>query len=373
MSVREGLIVTLPDGDQTQPLWMRVVDGAVIQQGAGTNWRDACGLSALPEKCVVMLVAPMALAALHWTGHSGMPPRQARVAARLAALDASIGPAESLLAVADENDDPTVAPVVAVVARADMQHWLLWAQHEGLDPDLVVPAALLMPEPASGFVKGVIGGTTMLRGVDMALPAEDPLVEAVVGDAPVDLLAPDALNRAAIAALENPPLNLRQGDFAKRARYVPDQRQLLRLAVWCGFILLASLLISLIAIIKYNGSASRLDAESLALARSVLPDAEDPERIEADMDARLAARGVGAYTFTGPVSGLFTAMQGAPTVALTRLARADDGMLTATLASAKADDINVVLLALQAAGFTVTATSSTESSGRVLADVTVRP
>ena len=65
-------------------------------------------------------------------------------------------------------------------------------------------------------------------------------------------------------------------------------------------------------------------------------------------------------------------MQDAPGVALTTLSRDADGMVRATLASAKAEDINIVLLALQAAGFTITATSSQDPGGRTLAEITVR-
>ncbi|MGV3770226.1 MAG: type II secretion system protein GspL, partial [Sphingobium phenoxybenzoativorans] len=144
-------------------------------------------------------------------------------------------------------------------------------------------------------------------------------------------------------------------------------------ATWLGFTALVSLPLSLIAIIRYNAAASSLDRDSIALASTVLPGVTDPERLEPDLDARLADRGAGAYTFSGPVAGLFTAMQRTENVSLTKLGRSADGMLTATLASAQAADINVVLLALQDAGFTITATSSQGTDGRVLADITVKP
>jgi general secretion pathway protein L len=373
MSVREGLIVTLPEHADRQPLWMRVLDGAVVQGGAGAQWLHACGLSALPSDCVTMLVPPAGLTALHWIAHPEMPVRQGRAAARIAALSDSIAPVDALMAAVDENDDQGRPHVVAIAERADMQHWLLWARDNGFDPDLVVPAALLLPEPEDGYVSGTIGGTSLLRGQDVALPAEDSLVGLMVDGGAVTTLGADAVNRSVIAALETPPLNMRQGEFAKRTRLSVDRQQVTRIAVWCGFIALASLLIALIAIVRYNGAASSLDADSLTLARTVLPDAEDAESVEATLDQRLAERGAGAYTFTGPVAGLFTAMQGTPSVSLTRLSRGADGLLNATLASARAEDINAVLLALQSSGFTITATSSSDTSGRVLADITVRP
>lgn len=370
MSVREGLIIALPENEGGEPLWMRVADGAVVQQGIGANWLAACGLTALPEGCVVMLLPPAGLTTLHWALHPDLPVRQARAAARLSALAGSISGAESLFAATDENDDPARPHIVAVVDRADLQHWLLWAQHHGLDPDILVPPALLLPAPDAGFTRGVIGDAEILRGVDLALSG-DMALPALIGEAMVQDVPAGVIIGNAISALDTPPLNLRQGDFGKRVRRVVDRKVVQRIALWCGLILLASLLIALIEIGRQHFEASRLDAEGLALARTVLPNATDPVQAVVEMDARLASRGVGVYAFTAPTAGLFTAMQATPGVAITALSRDPDGMLRATLAAAKAQDINSVLVALQAAGFTITATSSQDPGGRTLADITV--
>lgn len=370
MSVREGLIVALPESEGGEPLWMRAVDGAVVQTGAGANWLAACGLTALPDGCVVMLVLPAALTALHWVSHPDLPVRQARAAARLAVLAGSVAGADNLFAAPDENDDPARPHIVAVVGRADLQHWLLWAQHHGLDPEILVPAALLLPAPDTGFVRGIVGGVEVLRGVDLALSG-DMALPALIGEAAVRNVPADVVNTQAIAALNAPPLNLRQGEFGKRVRRTMDRQVVQRMAVWIGLILLASLLIALIGIARQHLEASRLDAESLALARTVLPNATDAAQAEAQMDTQLAGRGVGGYAFTAPTAGLFTAMQGTSGVAITAVSRDPDGMLRATLAAAKAEDINSVLVALQAAGFTITATSSQDPGGRTLADITV--
>src|SRR3546814_20909961 len=103
------------------------------------------------------------------------------------------------------------------------------------------------------------------------------------------------------------------------------------------------------------------------LARQVLPQADDVNRAEAEMDARLAARGAGGYGFTGPTAGLFMAMQGAPGVSMMSIGRDPDGMLRATLAAAKSEEIKLVLVALQSAGLTITARTeeSTEGQGGV--------
>lgn len=371
MSSKDALILFLTERDEDAPRWMRVVDGVAVKAGEGADWLAACGLAALPEQTRVMLVPPAPLVRLHWVSHPDLPARQGRAAARLAAIAQSILPADQLFAAPDANDDPARPHIVAVAARADMQRWLLRAQHHGLDPDIIVPAPLLLPEPDGGFVRGVVGDETIWRGADLAL-TQELAIPALTGDAAITDVAPEAIEKRAIAALDLVPLDMRQGDFAKRVRRAPDMAMLRRIALLSGIILLLALATAVVGIVKNHGEASRLDDQSVALARQILPEASDAAQAQGELDARLAARGAGARAFTAPVAGLFAAMQDAPGVALTSLSRDPDGMIRATLAAAKADDINIVLLALQAAGFVVTATPSQDPGGRTLADITVR-
>src|SRR3546814_11474187 len=91
-----------------------------------------------------------------------------------------VASADSLFAATDRNDDPARPHLVAITARRDMQHWLLWAQHHGLKPNIIVPAALLLPSPATGYSRGQIGGVSALRGVALAL-TQDRSEEGPVG------------------------------------------------------------------------------------------------------------------------------------------------------------------------------------------------
>ena len=367
----DGLILYLPETDDAQPRWTRVVDDVAIQSGTGANWLMACGISALPDDNRVMLVPPGGQVTLHWISHPDLPARQGRAAARLTAMASGVVMADQLVAATDENDDPARPHMVAVAGRADMQHWLLWAQHHGLDPDMIVPAPLLLPEPEDGFARGIVGDALVWRGVDMAMP-DDMAMAELIGDARVVEVAPATVEGLAIAALKQPPVNLRQGDYAKRVRRQMDGQALGRIALWCGIILLIGLLITLTGIVKNHREASRLDAQSVTLAQQILPGASDAEQALTEMEGQLAARGAGGRAFTAPVAALMTAMQDAPGVSLTSLSRDPDGMIRATLAAAKADDINLVLLAIQAAGFTITATPSQDPGGRTLADITVQ-
>ncbi|MCF8707550.1 type II secretion system protein GspL [Rhizorhapis sp. SPR117] len=372
MSGVDGFIISIPDGDDEEPLWMRIVGGEMIQHGIGAGWLHATGLEAVPKGDRIMLVAPVTHTTLHWTDFPDLPPRQGRAAARLLALDNSIGPAETLHVATAETANPEDSHNVAVVARAQMAHWLLWAQQHGLDPDVILPAALLLPHPEEGFVRGVIGGQTVVRGSDCAMAATDPLCAPIIGDAPVRDIPPDAINRAAIAALEEPPLNLRQGDFARRAKKMLDWALVRRLAAMVGLIAFGSLLIALILIMKYSFAASAVDAESVALARTVLPRVEGTANAQAQLDARLIELGGGGLGFSGPASGLFMAMRNASNVSIANLGHSADGTLRVTLSGPRVEDINIVLIALQEAGFTITAASQQGQGGQVLADITVR-
>lgn len=371
MSVPDGLIVALPEEAGAEPLWMRVAGGGIVQTGTGANWLAACGLAELPGDTTVMLVPPAALVTLRWSHHPDLPARQGRAVARLEALASGIVPADQLFAAPDGNDDPARPHVIALAARTDMQHWLLWAQHHGLDPDIIVPAPLLLPAPEDGFCRATIGGSPVWRGADIAL-AEDMARPELIGDAPVRHVSPEEVNRIALAALEHPALDMRQGDFAKRTRRAVDKRAVTRIALWSGLILLVSLLIPIIGIVRQNVAASNLDGQSLTLARQVIPNAIDLDQAEAEMDRQLARRGAGGYAFTAPAAALLGAVRDTPGVSLTALSRDPGGLIRATIAAARVDDINQLLLALQGAGFTITSTPSQEPGGRALADITVR-
>ncbi len=371
MSRKGGLIVFLPEASEAEPSWLRVVDGAVVQRGEGANWLAVPGLPVLPPETCVLLVPPAAGVALHWIEHPDLPARQGRAAARLSALSTGILPADQLFAATDENDDPAQPHIIAIAARADMQQWLLQAQHHGLDPDILTPAPLLVPAPDEGFASAAIGGEPLLRGQTIAMPGDLALPE-LIGDAPIIDTTPEIIERAAIAALDSPLLNLRQGDYAKRKHRTLDAAMLRRVAIWSGLIVLLGILIGLTTVIKNHREAARLDAASLAEAQQVLPAATDPAQALIEMEGQLAAKGAGSRAFTAPVSGLLAAMQDTPGVALTALSRDPDGMVRATLAAARPEDINQMLLAIQAAGFIITATSSQDPGGRTLADITVR-
>ncbi|MGB3319987.1 MAG: hypothetical protein WBA75_13220, partial [Sphingopyxis granuli] len=100
--------------------------------------------------------------------------------------------------------------------------------------------------------------------------------------------------------------------------------------------------------------------------------APDASAAEAEIDRRLAAAGGGPLAFSVPASALYDAMRDVPGVTLRTLAHRTDGTLTTTLAAPRIDDVNQVLLALQARGYRITAQPMAGTDGQQMANVTIR-
>jgi len=368
MNAANGLIVILPSVAGETPSWIKVVDGQIVSRSASAA---RAGMDGVDDAGPVMLVLPVSAVTMRQVElpSQDMPIAQARSVAQRLAREASIDGGDGLhVAVAD--DDPCS---VAVIAREDMAHFIAWAHEQGLEPDVVLPATALLPEPQAGYVRADIGGASIVRGQGLVVDAAQDWVRAHIGDAQVSDMDAAAVDMALVNALAQPPLNMRSGEFSRPRKSGIAAGYWKRIAIWVGCIALVTLLISLALIVKYQWSASRLDDRAVEAAQAVLPAADDAKLAQEELSRVLSVQGASGYGFTGPVAGLMSAMQSVPGVSFTSLSRGDDGLVHATLASARAEDINAVLLAVQAAGYRITATSSADPSGRVIAQITVRP
>src|SRR3546814_9747998 len=91
------------------------------------------------------------------------------------------------------------------------------------------------------------------------------------------------------------------------------------------------------------------------MAKKAGATAGDATAAEAEIDRRLAAAGGGPLAFSVPASALYDAMGDTPGVSLKTLSHRTDGTLPTTLAAPRVEDLNQVLLALQARGYRITA------------------
>lgn len=376
--MRDGLILwaVATAGDADPPLfgWARVANGAVVQRGEGdiAAWRAATHLVALPQDEAAMVIAPAGDVAMHWIACPGMTVAQGAAAAPLMAREASIGPADDLHSAVAPALDPGAAHLVAVVSRAAMERWLGWCAAAGVPDAAIIPAAALVPPPEEGFVAARIGADAVLRGVDSAFPADAALEPLIVGDAPVRHLSDAEAERALVAALAEPPLDLRQGSYARRSQRALDPAWLRRIAILAGLIAFVSIAIGLVTIVRLHGAAAALDAETVALAQKAVPGVTDAADAELRLSSLVAQRG-GAGGLGGAAAGLMAALQASPTVALTSLTQSADGSLRAQLSGPGAEPINAVLIALQNAGWRIAANGVRQNGAQTIADVTVAP
>ena len=373
MNAVDGIIIILPSRAEGPALWLKVADGHVVSRSeaaatAGLHVDDG------PMPPVMLVIPQPAVTVREVVLPENMPAAQARAAAlRLSTEKAMAAPAD-LHVVPFARAEGAAPDLVetAAIARSDVAHFIAWGRHHGVEADIVIPAGAIIPPRQEGTVEARIGEARLVRGRGLAADASEPWVAAIAGEDRVARLDDAEVERLLIAALADPPVNLRSGEFARARGAALDAAALKRMALWTGFIALATLMISLALIARYHWSAASLDRQTVEAARPLLPAADDAKRVAEDIDRMVAERG-GGYAFTGPAAGLLTAMQGVPAVSLSSLGLGDDGLLHATLASARADDINKVLLDVQAAGYTITATSSADPGGRVVAQITVKP
>lgn len=359
------LVILLPPDADTPLAWLTVADDAVRARGTGDGWprQEDATIRA-------MLVAPAGAVALHRALLPDLAARQAQAAARLMAVENALGDPEALH-VASGPRDGDGALDVAVVANADMVAWLTWAEAHGLDAGPVVPAALLLPRPDEGFVRGRVGAETIARDKSAAFAVDPALAALVIDDAPVAEVSDGDIELALLAALGDPPLDLRQGPFARRKKRAIDWSLLKRLAVLVGLILLASLVMALVTIVKLNTDSDRLDTRALAAARTVVPDTSSVEQAQAALEARAASRGVGGRGFSATAARLFAALDQSPAAALTAFDVAADGGVRATIAAPSVNDLDVAVAALRSSGAGAVTTPAQIGDGRQAIQVTL--
>ncbi len=361
----------VPDVADATAHWWTVANDGVVAHGAGDGWRDALTETAGPPPRVVA-IAPASTTRIAIARIADAAPRQAAGIARVAAVDASLGDRETLHAVASVPTEQGGAIATAIVANAAMVDWIDWCAAHGCDPATIVPAALIVPR-GDGWAMGAIGAETVVTRGDAMFVDDPALASALIGQDDVATIAADAIDAAIAAAAVAPPIDLRSGRFARRRRIFLDRERIRELAVIAAFIPLVALLLAIVAIVRLNAAADRIDAQAVAAASALLGSPVTIATAEGELDQRAARTAGAGGRLTGPLAVLYTRLQNEPTVKITALGWRGEGTLSTTLAAPRIDEINRVLIALQERdGFTVTAVPRQSTDGRAMADITMR-
>jgi len=310
--MNDRVALFLPGASGRPWRWVSVRDGAVAARGEG--------LPAAEEDTDYVAVAPADAVTLHWAELPDRSSAQSAAAARLLVAEASIGPSDGLHVAVGREADRAERPI-GVVARGQMATWLGDLAGAGIEPVAIIPAPMLLPRPDQGYVVGDLGdGERIYRGDMSGFVEEDGLTTLIVGDSPVAHLDREDLEASIATAVTDPPLDLRQGAFALRKPLAIDW-QLVRRLVWLLVaIVSATLLITLVQIVRYNVSADTLEAKADTLARSGLPPGEtinDASSQLSDRLARMRGGGAGFSQTAAAVAAAVGAVQGSEITGMT--------------------------------------------------------
>lgn len=367
-------VAMLADKDTSDAVWLRVDDGVIVDSGQDDGWVDAWEKpqdDSADDRLVAM--APVADVPLRWHHYPDAAPAQAAAAARIDTLRNSLGDAAALHVVAGQPAETGQAVPVAVTTHAAMTGWTDWLSARGLTPTVIIPAGAAVPPPEPDQLwSAELGGEQIIRTATYAYvsdPELDPLIAGSHNIAPLDA---DRMRDALILTLATPPLDLLSGGWKPKRSWSVDPAMLRLAKLLAAALIVVSLLIPVIYAVRLAGDTSRADSAVIETARKAGIKASDAAAAEAELDRRLAAAGGGPLAFSVPASALYDAMSDTPGVTLKTLSHRTDGTLTTTLAAPRVEDINKVLLALQARGYRITAQPMAGTDGQQMANVTIR-
>lgn len=325
----DWLVVMLPRaGDTATSAWQ-------IRQGQAFPIGEiplASSAGATDGASRIVALASVADCVLRWHAlDAGLAPRQAEAAARLEIGRGSIAAPDELHVAARRGADGVV--VTASIGAARLAEGIARLADAGLEPDAVLPAGLIVPEPKAGLLRAAMGGETLLRGKGLCLPDEAPLKAALAPHLVIEDLSGDACI-AAIARLAEaaPPLDLRCGPFARRMRFAtPSPAQWRGLGLILALALAFALATALVDLIKLRHATNLLQAPAS----------------QAGAHAGAAADRKSRFGLTA--ASLFAELRAAPGVSLSGLDYRN-GVLTASL-NAPRDKAAAIASRLEAKGF----------------------
>jgi general secretion pathway protein L len=284
------------------------------------------------------------------------------------AAEASAQPLSEMHVSVGPEDGSALRPV-ALVPALTMAGWMSRLQAAGLDPDLVIPEPLLLTPPKEGFVRYDRSEVPLYRGAHDAFSIEPELAELVIADAPVRSLGTDGYESGLFEALENPVLNLRQGDFAKRRKWKVEWPQVRRLALLLLAVLAVTLAIQIASIWRYTYAADALEQEADRIAGEALG-ARSVD--SAQLEQRLSELRGGGVGYSAIASAVFAAVRATPNAELSSIVYDRDGTMRLTVLADSAATIASFEQRIEAGGFEAEQGPMRVGGGRPTTDITVR-
>jgi general secretion pathway protein L len=371
LSASDALLIFLDRHNEFEG-WLHLREGVVAARGAEFETMPPLADPETGDTLRIIAVVPGDAVSLHWLEvPAGLAPAQAAAAARLMAADVSAQPVSDMHVAVGPEADGEAARAVALVPAITMAGWIGRLQAQGLDPDVVLPEPLLLPRPDEGFIRHDRGPLPLFRGRSDAFSIEPELAELVLADADILTLDSDQFEAGIGEAVAHPPVNLRQGAFAKRRRWKLEWKLIRRLASLALGILLVTLAIQVVSILRYTYAADALEVEANRVAARALPRVT-VTNAPTQLERRLTELGGGGAGYSDIAASVFAAVRDTPNVELTGLIFDPTGSLRATVQADSPSTLSAFQERISASGFTVEAGPLRTGGGRPVAELTVR-
>lgn len=355
MSVKHIVFLT-----ETLP-WLLIKDQEIVARGEQFNRDDVA------DDELLIIVPRADDIALQWADLPGLAPAQALGAARLIAVEQSLIATDELFVACGEEQGETGARVIATANRSDVARWV-----ELYDPDLIIPAPMLISAPETGFARANLGHETVLRADRMGFAGDDIVSPMIIGDAPVKTLDRAEIEASLITAIQSPEVNLRSGEFMRKRVWTIDREWLRWVAIVVATLIIVSFAVPLVQIIRLNWEAAVLEETSASLAQAALGEAVPAENAVIELDTRLGALRGGGAGFVATQSAVTRTIATTGNTEITAMQFSADGMFKITVRAASVAELDIVQGKLRALGLTVTSGPVNPSQGQPLIDLQVR-
>ena len=345
------------------PRWRRV-DADGLETGSGILVGNA---GFVEEDDEVIAIVPGGAVTIHWLELAAASSAQASAAARHLAAEVVAGPADAQHFAAATSVDASGRRAVAVVARETVQGWLDRLAAHGIDPAALVPAPMLLPVAGDAVTTQRSGDQLLARAEGLAIEAEAPLVELVIGNRRSEPVLRDLLDLC--PPLAEVPINLRQGEFRSAYRG-KGGRPYRRLAILAAASALAWIGGDVAGALRSTLRADAMTDEMTATAARLMPAVSIT-----DPAAQLAERAatLGATTgFSGMASALFAALEASGSLRLEALRYTADGGIRATVAVPRGASVAPLAARLEASGLAMVTGAARPAASGELVEIEVK-
>lgn len=293
---------------------------------------------------------------------------QAQAAAALAMETETASERDTLLVAAGAPGPDGLSPVCAVEATR-LRAWIEVARALGVEPDVVLPDYLLVPDSDDVVHTMEFGDRTAVRGQGLAMAGERGLIPLLL-DGRMALSLPWSAERlTAIAqACRHPVLNLKPTP----PRPALDRRLVTLAAGLAVAALLSPLVIDVATAWRDDRAADRDQTRAVALARGVLGAGAAVDDPAGQIRARRLALASGG-DFGPAAAGLFAAVETVQDAKLESLLYDPSGVMRATISYADYSAVQALIDAALAQGLVLEEISALDQGGVRLGDFTARP